>query len=133
MKKQFPITSLFEGKDYQTIYFDADGSEAGRITKEGKKFKAQQLTGKKLTALCPSIGTAEHFIQNGNTLFSSAEIINLPAKRAKQYQLWLKNEHGQKKLLKTFEAGQLRQANYQRAKEQRERGEAYTVELIPIL
>lgn len=66
-----------------------------------------------------------------NDLFSAGEMLLEKTHDIKRYQLWLKNEHGQKKLLDTFETWQLKNANWERAAEQRRRGDAY-VELVPV-
>lgn len=72
--RQFKISSLFEGKQYITLYDKQSGMEIGRLCKHGSGYIAQNcINGQKATVQRKE--QAEDLSRNGRTLFNGAELL----------------------------------------------------------
>lgn len=92
MKKTFAVASLFEGKEYISVFSDGTGECVGRIYTEGKEdFKAVAISGAEKG--CYSIREAEIFIKRMPRYVEK--------RKAYKFETYKVNEFGQRSLADT--------------------------------
>lgn len=98
----FNVSSLFENKDYQTVFALGTGEALGRIYTEGNKYIAHFLS-KDIRGECTRFEDAQEFCRTGEAnLFNGVKLIEKKEPKPIRYDVYMCSQY-QKKVLEKFD------------------------------